>query len=444
MTVNHLVRGSIPRAGATSKQTPQTSINTNFKSNLASRYDTFHKNHDTIKRLYKVNHTYYYRRRINKQLFRVSLKTKFLQIALKRKKILNLLGEDELFELKTKDYELIFEYDTEEELKQVLSSIKDIQQATITQKVNHYDNVKQKLEMAQESTNELTFGLLENKYIPNKEKKNKVTIATIGDYISTYKLLKKYFETKYINEIKLVEFEEFQKWLDNGERSNRTINKHIRHLKAFTKWAFDREDIKYDRAKPIELLDELKDKQERKMKVENYTDQEINNLLNFDYKDTTYNKIFKILAYSGMRVGELWNIQKEDIEIENSIYYFNIKDSKTLAGIRKVPISYEILDMVLTTDFPLWNNLTKNAFEKRVRSRLYQVIDKGNLKNVHTLRATFIQNVINNNIKNPHIILMVQEIVGHTKGEKNSLTLDTYMKGQELELKLDIINTIEY
>ncbi|MEA2019786.1 MAG: tyrosine-type recombinase/integrase [Campylobacterota bacterium] len=414
---------------------------------MASDYDTFDKKYDTIKRLYKVNTTYYYRRRLKNRLIRVSLRTKNIKVALYRKKILEMLGEKELFELKTKDYELIFEYDTEDELKQVLATVANMQQATMQQTIQHYQDVKQKVEIAEESTNPLTFGLLENQYIPNKEKRNKVTKETIGDYLTTFKLLKKYFDTKYIDEIKLIEFEEWQEWLNNGERSNRTINKYTRHLRGFIKWAIDRNELKNDNAKGLELMDEKKEKQERKKEARNYTKDEVQKILNYDYKDTTYNKIFKILAYTGMRSGELHALTNDDIKIEDNIHYFDIKDSKTIAGIRKVPISYEILDMVLDTNFPMMN-CTENAYQKRLRTKLYKAIEEekkeNDTLNVHTLRGTFIENAINNNRNENMIVPIVQEVVGHTKNDKESLTLDTYMKGQELELKLNITNNIKY
>ena len=82
-------------------------------------YDTTSKICDTT-RIYKVKNTYYYRRKIKQKLYRISLKTTNLKTCLKRKKLLNLMNDEEfiLFTMKLGDYEYIFEYDDIEDLKQ--------------------------------------------------------------------------------------------------------------------------------------------------------------------------------------------------------------------------------------------------------------------------------------------------------------------------------------
>ena len=115
MTVNHLVTGSNPVSGATFLDTQQTPINRVLEKLLASRnqnYDTNSRNCDAPLRLYKVGQTFYYRRRIQQKLFRISLRTKNIKVAIKRKRVLGLINGEEVFQLETKDIKLIFEYDT--------------------------------------------------------------------------------------------------------------------------------------------------------------------------------------------------------------------------------------------------------------------------------------------------------------------------------------------
>ncbi|MCX6076394.1 MAG: hypothetical protein NTW78_05830 [Campylobacterales bacterium] len=190
-------------------------------------------------------------------------------------------------------------------------------------------------------------------------------------------------------------------------------------------------------------MDEIKQEQEYRQTVENYTNQEIINILNFDYKIPIYNVIFKIAAYTGMRQKEIYNLTTKDIINENDIYYFNVTNSKTVAGIRKIPIHKDILELVLNTNFPLMPG-TENAFSKNARVQLYKIIDKGAGKNFHTLRGTFIEKTIEKNIDSVNIVLMVQQIVGHTKNEKESLTLDRYAKGFNLKILKDIIDNVSY
>lgn len=71
---------------------------------------------------------------------------------------------------------------------------------------------------------------------------------------------------------------------------------------------------------------------------------------------------------------------------------------------------------------------------------LYTIIPQEKEKTFHSLRATFINRVVN---KFPDKVSIVQEIVGHSKGPQ-SITLDTYSKEFNLELKKEIIDSVEY
>ena len=50
-----------------------------------------------------------------------------------------------------------------------------------------------------------------------------------------------------------------------------------------------------------------------------------------------------ILIYTGLRVGELINLKTKDVDLEKNI--ISIVESKTTAGIRKIPISEKILNL---------------------------------------------------------------------------------------------------
>ena len=439
-----MVTGSNPVSGATHLQTPQTTQSTTFQEKIASNYDTFKANCDTIKNIYKVQNTYYYRKRIKNNLFRISLRTKFLNVALQRKKILELLEDYEMFELSTKDYKIMFEYDTMEEYERGLEALKSVQKLSLMEK---YRSNRRKLNIAKNSTNKLTFSLLEAQYVESKKNLGKVSFETIKDYIASFKLLKSFFEDTLIDDITLERFEEYRDFLNNGKRSNRTINKHMQSLKAFIKWAHGRNQLERDNVQAIEPLNEKKDKRARKKEARNYTNIELEKIFDYDYKNKVYNTIFKILAYTGMRSGELWKLQQENIKQKDDIYYFDIQDSKTLAGIREVPIHKNILELVLNTPFPIMK-CSENAYQKKLRDRLYKAIkeekEENDTLNVHTLRGTFIEHAVNANRDDPNSLYVVQEIVGHTKEEKSGLTLDTYMKGQELSIKQNIINNISF
>ena len=58
-------------------------------------------------------------------------------------------------------------------------------------------------------------------------------------------------------------------------------------------------------------------------------------------RDNEYISVILILIYTGLRVSELLNLKKEDIHLEERWFY--IKEAKTDAGIREVPIAEKIV-----------------------------------------------------------------------------------------------------
>ena len=157
-----------------------------------------------------------------------------------------------------------------------------------------------------------------------------------------------------------------------------------------------------------------------------------------------------------MRSGELWALTNDDIKLKDNIYYINILDSKTISGIREIPIHENILDLVLNTKFPILGfdskskRYTKGSWQKKTRTALYKIIEEEKndnpTLNVHTLRGTFMKNILKKRIKmkDPYALVILQEIVGHKKVEKTSLTMDIYGKGNELDYKSELVHEIDY
>ena len=429
---------SLPLSQADSNLT-NTAINglLQDKNNLSSHNcDTIPKNYDTALRLYKVNQTFYYRRRHKQKLFRISLRTKNLKVALHRKRLIDLLEGEELFKMKSGDYELMFEYDTKEELEAYLKMAQETQ-AVIQEKTALFTAVSDRVEKQanKDFGKYLNFIDLEFKFVEAKKKADKVSPATYRAYASTFKKLAEYFKKKEVSNILIEDYEDFREFLAKKyELKNKTINNHITYTNKFLKFAISRKLIKENNLEGIESL------KEEDVDKENFTDEDIKNIFAYEYEQNIRD-YFTIAAYSGMRSGEIHQLTNNNIIKEGDVYIFDIKDSKTKAGLRKVPIHQDILERVLKMDFPIFKNKTKDAAQKTLNRRLYQVIDKDSTKSFHTFRATFIEKAVNTH---PDKIAVVQEVVGHSKNEKDKLTIDTYAKGFKLALKVDIVNSVSY
>lgn len=61
-----------------------------------------------------------------------------------------------------------------------------------------------------------------------------------------------------------------------------------------------------------------------------------------DIEDDKYYQIVLMLIYNGVRISELLDLKKENVHLEEQ--YFDVIDSKTENGIRKVPIANKVLE----------------------------------------------------------------------------------------------------
>jgi len=420
---------------------PYIGLSKLIKQPVKPLYDTFPKNYDTAMplRLYKVGEVFYYRRKYQGKLFRISLRTKTFRVALYRKRLLDLLKGEELFKLKQGDYELIFEYDTIDELKEVLEATKATQEQ-INSATQQYTTVHDTLEKGANKIPDsrgLKFNDLEIKFIEAKRKSGKVGKSTYKAYSSTFKKLYEFFKRKSIDTLSIEDYEDFREYLAKHYKlKNKTINNHMAYVNTFLEFGVNRQLLKFN---PVKALESLSVEVSKK---ENYTDEEIQKILTYEFPEP-HKTFFEIAIYSGMRLHEIHNLSKENIKHDDTtgVYYFDIIKSKTTSGIRKVPIHKNILDKVLKTEFPLFKDKTTDATQKVMNRQLSKVIDKNSTKTFHTFRATFIEKAVN---AYPEKIVTIQEIVGHSKSDKDKLTLDTYAKGFSLSLKKEVVDSVCY
>ena len=73
------------------------------------------------------------------------------------------------------------------------------------------------------------------------------------------------------------------------------------------------------------------------------------------YKENPYYQMILILIYTGVRIGELLSLKKENVYLDKQ--YFIVIKSKTQNGVRKVPIADNILPF-----FQKWINTSKIDF----------------------------------------------------------------------------------
>ena len=147
-----------------------------------------------------------------------------------------------------------------------------------------------------------------------------------------------------------------------------------------------------------------------------------------------------MLIYTGVRIGEMLNLQKKDIHLDERWFY--VKESKTDAGIREVPIAEKIVPF-----FEYWmqkecDHLICTPDEGPFKYRNYYdsywipLMKDLNLSKYtpHCTRHTCISLLTEAGVDER----VIQKIVGH-KGQNVTQVVYTHL---DLPIKLEAINKI--
>lgn len=133
------------------------------------------------------------------------------------------------------------------------------------------------------------------------------------------------------NEIRVIHL---QRAFDNCDKNYPSIRKMKVLVNQVYKWAMKYDVCTKDYSKYVDIV-KFKNRNPNKIVRKPFSKEEIDIL--WDLSDDKYYQIVLMLIYTGVRIGELLNLKKTDVHIEEQ--YLNVTSSKTEDGIRKVPIS---------------------------------------------------------------------------------------------------------
>ena len=145
------------------------------------------------------------------------------------------------------------------------------------------------------------------------------------------------------------------------------------------------------------------------------------------------------MIYSGLRIGEFWNLKKEDVHLEER--WFQVTESKTESGIREVPIAEKIVPF-----FEHWmqkeseyvfpntkgNKHTDRVFRDSWWNPLMNELEMNHRP--HDTRHTCVSLLTEAGVDER----IIKKIVGH-KGQGVTEQVYTHL---ELPIKLEAINKI--
>lgn len=241
--------------------------------------------------------------------------------------------------------------------------------------------------------NNITVYELGKELVENKLKRNKVGEASYSREMQTLNHIKNHAIGKIT--VQKITFTQLQDFIDSKKcYKNSYISKIYELLGRIFKEALKRDYILKD---PMLNVDKPKSEQLDE-KIEAFSIEEQKAFLNILEHETAYRDIFTIALYTGMRMGEILALKKEDIDFKENIIHIQrslTKDkngrtilgdtTKTYNSIRNIPIT------------PLVQNALKHSISNSTLNinNLLFVQSNGQLYSVSNLNSRFKRICIN-------------------------------------------------
>lgn len=160
------------------------------------------------------------------------------------------------------------------------------------------------------------------------DKFESISASNINGYKASWKLCEPIKDMRFID----IKLSHLQGVVDSSGKNPPTLKKFKILFNQLFDFAIMNEIISKDK----NIVEYVKiGEAEKSTKHYRFTNEEIETMWLWSNKND-YVQVMLMLIYSGVRPGELFNLKKEDVDIENKI--FNIKKGKNENAIRKVPI----------------------------------------------------------------------------------------------------------
>lgn len=162
----------------------------------------------------------------------------------------------------------------------------------------------------------------------------KVSRSNISGYRAAYKLCYELYDIPFVD----LRLSHLQGVIDSCGKNYPTLKKLKILFTMMYSYARKHEICMIDRARDVDIY-QYRDKNPNKIDRYPFSEDEIEKL--WIHQDgNLYVQLVLIMIYTGVRLGELRNLKKENVNMDE--YFFDITKSKTPAGIRKVPIADKI------------------------------------------------------------------------------------------------------
>lgn len=261
----------------------------------------------------------------------------------------------------------------------------------------------------------------------------KISQSNIHGYNASYKLCEPLYNMKFVDLRK----SHLQNIVDTCGKNYPTLRKLRVLFNVMYKFAMENDLCSKDYSQYIDIR-QYKDRNPNKYDRKPFTKQEIEVLWNTVESDE-YLQFPLILAYTGLRIGEFWNLKPEDVHLEKRWFY--VRESKTDAGIREVPIAEKIVPFFehwlnKRNEYVFTNRQGRKFLDRNFRDSYWKpMMELLNMEHKpHDTRHTCVSLLTEAGVDER----IIKKIVGH-KGKGVTETVYTHL---DLEIKLEAINKI--
>ncbi|MFC4355347.1 tyrosine-type recombinase/integrase [Chryseomicrobium palamuruense] len=183
----------------------------------------------------------------------------------------------------------------------------------------------------------ITFAEVFEKW--SKKKFAKTSQSSINGYNASYKIAKNIHSMRFVD----IKKDHLQAVMDSCTKGHGTKRKIKVLFNQLFKYALENDLVNKDYSKFVELGEKTEVSARTR-----FSNAEIKKLWE-NVERNEYVQVYIILIYTGLRISELLDLKKEHVYLDERS--FDVVDSKTEAGIRKVPIAQKIYDY-----FVYWMN----------------------------------------------------------------------------------------
>jgi len=277
------------------------------------------------------------------------------------------------------------------------------------------------------------------------KKQEKVTEQTLQKYKKVYNTLTNFIkEDTDLNTLTDADFRDYYDYIVKSNFANKTKAYYVNYVKLMFEYAFNSHKIKNKLMERYKLSENKKQQQT----YLSFSENDLKKLFRYYKDDRNITEIMLILLHTGMRVGELANLEINDVNLKNKTMMIASKGGKTKNAKRLIYIHPDIFDIIKKLKkqsrdnyiIYLGENIKDRAdtLSKKMNRAIKKVIREKN-KVVHSFRKNFTQKLYEVSTAE-HII---KYILGHSQSDNLTFNVYNLNKVNMKQIK-EIISKIKY